>query len=112
VTISANVRTDMTSTAKRASAPQRRVLNDRGQSWSRASRLHHNTERKTHEVEEGILEVQKILLLKLARQENKEGLFTADPVTRDELERLRVDTALAIQATWSNGQHRSSLRQE
>lgn len=97
----------------RASKVRGSVFNDNGQSWEHATRVHRNAKRNTLELE-GILEVQKMLLLRLAEQENRVKGFSNQDVnervkrvsSRVDLERLRVDTGLAIQATWSNGQNR------
>jgi hypothetical protein len=73
---------------------QGRVFNDQGQSLERTAR---NNQRE-HDVE-GIFEVQRQLLLKLAKQENRamETQENGSPL----FDSLKRDTVQAIQNTWS-----------
>lgn len=89
---------------------RRRVFNDKGQSREQVSKRHRIAKRNTLEIE-GILEVQKMLFLKLAEQENRvKGFSKLDTVewgkgiqSNADLEQLMVDTVQAVQATWSKG---------
>ncbi|KAH8695747.1 hypothetical protein GQ44DRAFT_733762 [Phaeosphaeriaceae sp. PMI808] len=87
---------------------RRRVFNDKGQSREQVPRVHRNTKRDIQEIE-GIFEVQRMLFLKLAGQENRvKGFSKLDTIewgksvqSNADLEQLIVDTAQAVQATWS-----------
>lgn len=85
-----------------------RVFNDKGQTRNEVAKGKRNAKRVTYEIE-GILEVQKMLLLKLAGQENRMKGFSQgvtggkDAQSKADLEQLKVDTAQAVQATWSKG---------
>ncbi|KAH7111357.1 hypothetical protein B0J11DRAFT_512213 [Dendryphion nanum] len=96
-----------------------RVFNDRGQPQIRSTRPEGSTRRKTNEME-GILEVQRMLLQKLASQENQVKGFSQgikggrgeEAQLQGDLEQLRVDTAQAIQATWSKGSKINIIRKQ
>ncbi|KAF2180783.1 hypothetical protein K469DRAFT_591366, partial [Zopfia rhizophila CBS 207.26] len=67
-----------------------------------------DSKRTPYEIE-GILEVQRMLLQKLAAQENAvKGLLgyelkSPTPTLKADLDCLKKDTSLAIQATWNRG---------
>jgi hypothetical protein len=86
---------------------QGRVFNDKGQPQKRAMR---NNQRDVHEIE-GVLEVQRQLLLKLAELENRvmETNETRTPLYTS-LESLKMDTVQAIEKTW-NPRRRSTTHQ-
>jgi hypothetical protein len=75
-----------------------RVFNDKGWSQERPIR---NNQRDIHEIE-GILEVQRQLLLKLAEKENRaiETPESRIPSSKS-LERSKADTVQAIQKIWN-----------
>jgi hypothetical protein len=78
---------------------QGRVFNDRG--YAREGTIR-NSQRDIHEVE-GSLEVQRLLLLKLAEQENRmiEKPESGSTPSVERLDKLKRDTVQAIQKTWS-----------
>ena len=64
------------------------------------ARTHHSPRRDPYEIE-AVLEMQEFLLLKLARQDNgANGLSQDSSTSLEDLERLKIDTAQAVQATW------------
>jgi hypothetical protein len=77
---------------------QGRIFNDKCQFQERIIR---NNQRDIHELE-GLLEVQRQLLLKLAEQENR-VMETHEKGTpsSESLQSLKADTVQAIQKTWS-----------
>ncbi|OAL49341.1 hypothetical protein IQ07DRAFT_600369 [Pyrenochaeta sp. DS3sAY3a] len=95
--------------ANRAQKVRCRIFNDKGLR-EQAPKIHRVAKRDALEVE-GILEVQKMLFLKLAEQENRVKGFSErsnlerskDVQSKTDLEQLRADTALAVQATWNKG---------
>jgi hypothetical protein len=78
---------------------QGRLFNDRG--YAREVTIR-NSQRDIHEVE-GSLEVQRLLLLKLAEQENRmiEKPESGRTSSVERIEKLKKDTVQAIQKTWS-----------
>jgi hypothetical protein len=78
---------------------QGRLFNDRG--YAREVTIR-NSQRDIHEVE-GSLEVQRLLLLKLAEQENRmiEKPESGSTSSVERLEKLKRDTVQAMQKTWS-----------
>jgi hypothetical protein len=85
---------------KRKTRYQGRVFHNQGQSLERTAR---NNGRELHDVE-GIFEVQRQLLLKLAKQENR-AMETQENGTQENgtplFNSLKRDTVQAIQNTWS-----------
>ena len=67
----------------------------------------HNNRRSLHSVE-GVLEVQKMLLQKLAAYENEQKGLSGSmsqpsiPLSKVSLSHLMNDTCLAVQLTWIN----------
>ncbi|KAH8689224.1 hypothetical protein GQ44DRAFT_734439 [Phaeosphaeriaceae sp. PMI808] len=103
----------------RAEKQKGRVFNDKGQVKEQTNITLRNPRRHPHEIE-GILEVQRLLLLKLAGQENRaNGLFKNYTNGREisfesasglgkrsskaDIEQFMADTAQAIRATRSKG---------
>jgi predicted ATPase with chaperone activity len=78
---------------------QGRVFNDKG--YAREGTIR-NSQRDIHEIE-GSLEVQRLLLLKLAEQENRmiEKPGSGSTFSVERLESLKKDTVQAIEKTWN-----------
>ncbi|KAF2179940.1 hypothetical protein K469DRAFT_673459 [Zopfia rhizophila CBS 207.26] len=90
----------------RAKKYKRRVFNDKKTLAIPITRPNPSSKRTLYEIE-GILEVQRMLLQKLAAQENVvkglSGYELQSPTStpKADLDRLKKDTGLAIQATWN-----------
>lgn len=108
-----------------ATRPKRRVFNDKGQARKRTSRTRRNSKHTISEIE-GAFEVQRLLLLKLAGQENQvKGLSGMDtnereigsrceaesrtPPSKANLERFMADTAQAVRAIWTQNGKRTRI---
>ncbi|KAJ5025168.1 hypothetical protein J3E73DRAFT_259028 [Bipolaris maydis] len=98
---------DHTAQMKQKKKYKGRIFNDRGQCQIRAMR---DNRRDIHEIE-GVLEMQKQLLLKLAERGNRFMEANEDETPLPAfLEIFKMDTAQAIKKTW-NPRRRSTTHQ-